>query len=588
MIKIVSLATKLTYTIEPRKGGENAMACPECSGQRKNAKAKSFSWNEGKQIGKCHHCEANFVLYREMERQKEYIAPLWKNKTLLAPNLVKWFEGRMIKQDTLVLMRIYSDNEFIPQIGKETSVVCFPYFQDEKLVNIKYRDGAKNFKLHSGAQLILYNVNGLKGQKEAIICEGEIDALSYITCGILNAVSVPNGANKNLQYLDDCIELFDAMETIYIASDNDVKGIELREELLRRFGSERCKIVNYKDCKDANEYLIKYGGPALRETITDAIEIPVTGIVNLSNHYDDIYSLFVNGMEKGLGIGAQFDTAVTWELGRLLTVTGIPGHGKSEFVDFLNVKLNIIHGWKIAYFSPENWPVKYHYAKLVSKIVGKEFDAKYINTAVFEKSFEYVRENFFFINPEEDMTIENILTKAKFLVRKRGIKVLVIDPYNKLEHNTTLGQSETNYISKFLDKLTMFARVNNVLVVLVAHPTKMKKDLTGNFEVPSLYDINGSANFYNKTDYGISVYRDRNENQTYIHVLKVKFKHLGDGGVIQTSYNFKNGRYEAANTEFSQWVFDNYLDEEIKPEPEKPYQDEFFNAVDKFENEVPF
>lgn len=564
------------------------MACPACSRNRKNAKAKSFSWNAEKQAGKCHHCDEIFVLYREQEKPKEYTAPIWKNKTNLTENLVRWFEGRMIKQDTLVKMKIYSDNEFMPQIGKETSVVCIPYFENGELVNIKYRDGAKNFKLHTGAKLILYNIDGIIGQKEAIICEGEIDALSYITCGISNAVSVPNGANKNLQYLDDCIELFDAMETIYIASDNDVKGIELREELVRRFGAERCRIVNYKDCKDANEYLVKYGGIALRETITDAIEIPVKGIVNLSNYYDDIYSLLINGMEKGAGIGEQFDSACTWELGRLAVVTGIPSHGKSEFVDFLCVKLQILHGWRPAYFSPENWPVKYHYAKLASKITGSEFSAKYISTDKFEQTFDYIKENYFFISPEEDITVENILDKAKYLVKKRGIKVLVIDPYNKLEHGMKQGESETNYISRFLDKLTLFARVNNVLVILVAHPRKMNKDAMGNFDVPTLYDINGSANFYNKADYGITVFRNREQEQVFIHFLKIKFKHLGDGGVVQTSYNFKSGRYELPNTSFPDWSFTSYLEPDAEP---KPYQETFFNSIEAFEREgsdVPF
>ena len=97
-------------------------------------------------------------------------------------------------------------------------------------------------------------------------------------------------------------------------------------------------------------------------------------------------------------------------------------------------------------------------------------------------------------------------------------------------------------------------------------------------------DINGSANFYNKADYGITVYRDRNVNQVYIHFLKVKFKHLGDGGTVQTSYNFKNGRYEPENTEFGQWDFSNYLDAE--PKKDAPYRDEFFNAIESFNNEI--
>lgn len=586
MTRIVSLTTKNTYTIEPRKGGENAMVCPECGSQRKNQKAKSFSWNEQKELGHCHHCDATFVIYRESEKQKEYTAPVWSNKTELTDKVIKWFESRMISQATLVQMRIYSSEEFMPQIGRSTSVVCFPFLQAGKLVNVKYRDGAKNFKLSQGAKLIFYNVDGLDNQTECVIVEGEIDALSYITCGVTNVVSVPNGANSNLQYLDDCIELFDSMEVIYIATDNDPKGIQLREELIRRLGPERCKIVNFKACKDANEYLVCHGGIELKNTLQNAIDIQVDGIVNLSNHYDEINNLFLNGMEKGLSIGSDYDEACTWETGRLAAVTGIPSHGKSEWVDFLTIKLNILFGWKAAFFSPENFPIKYHYAKLASKIVGKEFKAGAISRDDFDESFEYVKKNFDFIFPEDDFTVDSILAKAKYLVKKKGIKVLVLDPYNKFDHSIKIGEPETVYISRFLDKLTTFARKNNVLVILVAHPTKMKKDLTGAFEVPSLYDINGSANFYNKVDYGVVVYRNRVVEQTFIHFLKVKFKHLGAGGVVQTTYNYRNGRYETANCQITDLDFSNYL--HTSEPSNKIHSDEFFNGIETFNNEPPF
>jgi twinkle protein len=550
-IKIVSIATKSIYEIEVNKGGENYMPCPECSSSRspKNQRKKSFSWNDEKKVGKCHNCEADFVLYTK-PKQKEFKTPIWKNITELTDNAVKWFTGRMIRQDVLKQMKIYSDTEFMPQLGKEQSVICFPYFRDGKLINVKSRDGAKNFKLVTGAELILYNIDAIKNQKECIIVEGEMDALSYITCGITNVVSVPNGAGKNLDYLDSCIEIFDDKDKIYIATDNDPKGIDLREELVRRFGVEKCLIVNFGDCKDANEYLQKYGGMRLSETIKDALEIPVTGIINLAHKYDEIQNLFLNGLEKGMDIEIKnFDNACTWELGRLAVITGIPSHGKSEFLDFLLVRLNVIHGIKVGYFSPENYPVKYHFSKLASKIIGKEFRAGMMPTEEFEQSYEYIKNNFYFIFPEDDMSADNILAKAKHLVKKRGIKAFVIDPYNKIEHLMERGESETNYISRFLDKLTMFARTNNVLVFLVAHPRKMGKNGNGQYEVPNLYDINGSANFYNKADYGITVYRTPSDefnptNEVQIHFLKIKFRHLGNGGLVKCKFNYNNGRYE--------------------------------------------
>jgi twinkle protein len=261
--------------------------------------------------------------------------------------------------------------------------------------------------------------------------------------------------------------------------------------------------------------------------------------------YESIYQLYKDGFQPGVGIKIkQFDDAVTWETGRLAIVTGIPGHGKSEIVDFIVTRLNLIHGWKSAYFSPENHPIAYHYGKLAAKISGKSFEHKYMNEVEFKQVFDHMRQNFYFVSPEEDLSIDSILEKAKYLVRKHGIKILTIDPYNKMEHMMERGESETQYISRFLDKLTNFARINGVLVFLVAHPKKMqnRKDDSDLFEIPTLYDISGSANFYNKADYGLTVYRNWKENSVVVIIQKVKFKHWGAGGGVLFRYNHINGR----------------------------------------------
>lgn len=589
-MKIISLETKQQYEISPNKNGENISICPECSHNRKpqNKRKKCFSWNEEKKTGYCNNCNAKFVEYKPFKTTKEYKVPEWKNKTELSNKAVKYFESRMISQSTLVKMKIYSDNEYIQEHGN-VEVMQFPYFFNEKLVNIKSRGPLKSFKFVSECELIFYNLDSVLKYDEIIITEGEFDCLSFIQIGFENCISVPNGGGKKtLPFLDDYIELFDNKQ-IYIATDNDLPGIELRNELIRRFGSERCKIVLFKDCKDANEYLIKYGGLELAETIKNAFELPVEGIVNINNQYDDIYNLFLHGLQKGKGILIDdIDKIVSWETSRLAVWTGIPGHGKSEVLDWFNCLLNIHHGWKVAYFSPENYPIKYHYAKLASKIIGRPFKSGYIDNDTFEEAFQYIQENFFFIYPEEDMTFKNIIEKAKYTVKKYGVKILVIDPYNKIEHLREKGETETEYVSRFLDSISIFMKKYDVLVHLVAHPRKMDKDGTKKFERPTLYDINGSANFYNKCDYGISIYRDKQEQQTEIHFLKVKFRHLGEGGTVIKRYNYNNGRYEDLNFTIDQWNNSSYLSKQ-KTEPEKIEKDEnFWNEIQpntNFDNE---
>jgi twinkle protein len=535
-MKIQSSNTKQIYSFEPGNKGEERHLCPECSHNRKKKTDKCLAWDNKGERGYCHNCVTSFFEYSPHE-PKQYTSPVWKNITSLSDKAVKYFESRMISQKTLLKMRVY--------------------FFNDKLVNVKFRGPNKSFKLVSGAELIFWNLDCVNIYKEIILTEGEIDALTFIENGFDNVLSVPNGANKNLEYLDTCIELFKNIEKIYIASDQDTKGIELRDELIRRFGAERCYVVSFKDCKDANDYFQKYGD-SFKEVIAEAKAVPVKGIIEAGNFYADIRDLYLNGVQRGKEIGQKvIDDKITWETGRLAIVTGVPSSGKSEFVDYIVAKLNLVHGWKAAYFTPENYPLKFHYAKIFEKLIGKKFDKNRANELEYDMAFDYFRENYFYILNEEDFTIKSILDSAKILVKTRGIKILVIDPYNKLEHKYT--DSETQYISRFLDQIITFAKLNDLLLFLIAHPVKMQKN-SGKFEIPSLYSISGSANFYNKTDYGLTVHRKSGDdgvmiNEIEVHVQKVKYKHLGEQGIIDLKYDYDTGRFNpGSGCDLSNWL----------------------------------
>jgi twinkle protein len=579
-MKIQSSITKQIYTFDPGNKGEERHICPECSHTRKKKTDKCLAWSNKEKRGYCHNCTAAFFEFNPHE-EKQYFVPEWKNKTELTDKAVKWFEGRMISQKTLIRMKIYSDNEFMPQFAKEVPVMCFPYFLGEKLVNIKYRGPEKSFKLVSGAELIFWNINCLAEASEVIIVEGEIDALTLIQAGFDNVVSVPNGANKNLEYLDTCIEMFTPIKKIFIATDQDTKGIELKGELIRRLGPEKCYVVSFKDCKDANEYLLKYGD-RIMDVIAEALPVPVKGVVEVSSMYADIRDLYEQGVQKGKEIGdSVIDECITWETGRLAIVTGIPASGKSEFVDYIVAKLNIMHGWKAAFFTPENFPLKHHYAKVFEKLIGKKFHKSTTTELEWDMAYDYIKDNFFYIMNEEDFTVKSVIDTARVLVKTRGVKVIVIDPYNKLEHQ--YKDSETQYISRFLDQIIQFAKINDILVFLVAHPKKMNK-VDGKIDVPSLYDISGSANFYNKTDYGLTVHRKTTSdnvmiNEVNVYFQKIKYKHLGKQGIISLEYDYVTGRFHVGGRDQSNWLVPQQK-ELIMPFSEA--------AFEKDENEPPF
>lgn len=583
-----------------RQSGEVKTYCPKCHDRRTDKRDKSLSVNLDKGIWNCHYCSWSGSLHEfsdnaqngrwngmaqkmpwnsfpTIRQQKPtYKKPAPNPSTQMSAKALAWFKGRGISEATLQALHVTEGMEWMPQNNAPSNTVQFNYYLNGELINTKFRTGDKKFKLVSGARLIPYNIDAIKGQKECICVEGEIDALSFYEIGHHNVISVPNGANANLSYLDDFIEgYFDDKETIFIASDTDAKGVLLRDELLRRFGPERCRVLDYgEDCKDANEVLMKHGAEALEKCLQDAPEVKLDGVFTISDFEQSLDAIFENGLQRGFTVGFNnLDRLISFETKRLCIVTGVPGAGKSDFIDQTAERLNIRYGWRFAYFSPENFPLAYHAAKLIEKFTGHKFSRANLTVDEYRQVKEHLEHNFFFIAPETGFSLDTILEKARFLVRRYGIKCLVIDPYNRLE-NEQGRQNETQYISGVLDKLTNFAQLNDVLVILMAHPVKMQKDKDGNVEVPSLYDISGSANFYNKADFGLTVHRHREENVVEVRVLKVKFRHLGETGSAFFRYNLINGRYVPCKGDGSdetvEWDNSNHL---ITPPREETFEE---------------
>jgi twinkle protein len=216
------------------------------------------------------------------------------------------------------------------------------------------------------------------------------------------------------------------------------------------------------------------------------------------------------------------------------------------------VNIGVNEGWVFAIFSPENQPVQRHAAKLAEKFVGKPF---YKNDYVermsgndLERSAQFLHKHFVFVSPSDDeLTIDAVLGKIRQMVLRRGIKGAVIDPWNELDHQRPAGISETEYISSAITKIRRFARECNIHIWLVAHPTKLQKDkATGQYPVPTLYDISGSAHWRNKADNGIVVYREiaKGSKEVEVHVQKIRFKEIGKVGIAVLEYNYANGRYK--------------------------------------------
>ena len=535
-----------TFNIDTngRTSGRMKTHCPQCRDRRKDKRDKSLSVNLDLGLAYCHYC--NWKCNARTVPQKP--AVVLPKTAVLANHWVRWFvEKRGIPASVLIAAGITSAEEYMPQTRRKESCICFNYYEGGRLVNTKFRDAEKNFKLTAGAELIPYNIDGILGTEECIITEGEIDALSFMAVGRTDVVSIPAGANCNLGWMDRFVAShFDDKRAIYICVDTDRKGREVQRELVRRLGAERCRIVDLLPAKDANEVLLEaHGREALLCALEHAPEAPLEGVFTATDVADEMRAIFDNGLGSGAATGWEnLDRICTFELGRLLVLTGIPGSGKSEFVDELVVRLNLRHHWRTAFFSPENMPLAYHLQKLAEKVGGSPFRRGITSEVQYVRTVEYLSDNFISILPKDNFTAENVLSKALELVRRRGIRIFVLDPVNCIDHCIPSGQSETQYMNAFLDRLANFARRHRLLIIVVAHPRKMHREAgTQKLPVPDMYDVNGSAAFYNKCDYGMVVERNREARVTRLHVKKVKFKHLGDDGVATFVYNRINGRF---------------------------------------------
>ena len=526
------------YSLEE---GKTQGTCPLCSSSRqpKNQKLKcaSYDWERG--LGTCHNCNTTFQLHtyqRKGNSEKVYIKPSEEPKMYLAEpgsKVVQWFKTRGISEKTLKDLKVSEGPEFMPQTGKSENTIKFNYMMGDTLINIKYRDGKKNFKLYKGAEKIFYNINSIIGYDTCIIVEGEMDALSFHEAGLPNVISVPNGAtlnSNNLDYLDNCIDYFEDKDKIILAVDNDEPGQALQQELIRRLGAEVCFTVDFEDCKDANEYLLKHGKENLIQQITKAKPVPLENVTTFKDIEGEVTDFVKHGFKPGYQVGlANFDRIFSTYTGQFITVTGIPSSGKSDFVDQMVIGYNLNYKWKTAFASPENQPTYLHAHKLMRKVWQGMPTPGDINSKKWNEVAEHVNDNFFFIDMER-YTLESILRKGAELVKRKGIKCLVIDPFNKIRDIDSNTDDVNRYTMEYLTKIETFAKKFDVLVFIVAHPTKMYKDKDGKIEEPNMYNIKGGGEWYDASYHGILVHRDYEAKTVKAKVLKVKFQNLGENG----------------------------------------------------------
>ncbi len=287
------------------------------------------------------------------------------------------------------------------------------------------------------------------------------------------------------------------------------------------------------------------------------VPIVRSDIVSPDDLAERTLQLYDRGLPRGDSSGwADVDQYYTVAPKQWTLITGIPGSGKSEWLDALCVNLAQSNDWEFAIYSPENYPTEVHMAKLLEKHLNKPFGAgptERMTRAEVDDHMTWVVDHFFWMDPEYK-GIDQLLAVSQTYRRPNRRKFgLILDPWNTIEHQRPRELTETEYISKTLGVLTNWCRARDMHIFLVAHPQKMMRDKDGNRPVPSPYDVAGSAHFYNKPDNILAIHRDQAEmnQRVEIHVQKVRFKNIGHVGLAELSYDRVTGRYNRAAANFT-------------------------------------
>lgn len=408
--------------------------------------------------------------------------------------------------------------------------------------------------------------------------------------------------DKNKELWDDAEEFFETvlLQNIEDKSNNNYHFIQMSLFDLAKFGfkepeydlsfvvpySESCHKVssdNDQRYREASALASKY--PQSRwpykttknddyiedDVLEEGVKEESDGLIDYSNLFDRIKKVIKEGNRVGNEISlSNFADVFRFKGTGILTITGIPSHGKSEFVDQLILDLARLYGEETIVAGFEQSPEE-HIIKLMRKLIGTNitcpsFYKSKANESIIKAAQSFITSKIRHVDIiKVGGDVDKILKVAKAFIeesRKAGgdPKYLVLDPFNMLSIKSKSNGHEK--IEEILRKLTLFSHENEIMIILVAHPFKMKKDeKTGLFEVPDFYSVKGSSAFYEMSYHGLVVHRRSGISSTevLVRVLKVKQNNLGRAGAdVYFNYEIGSGRYIPIDEEGNELKGDHY------------------------------
>lgn len=579
--------------------GEYYMICPICASGRlpehQTQKLLAINLKKPDLPWRCNHCgEAGYIV-EELAISQMNIKPVAREFQFnpIPEAMQQWFwNERRIGKETLDHFKISMSQEMmmiqkapedhIEWKGKWINRACinFKYFRNDILINVKFRDKQKNFKLVSGASLILFNIDSIKNSKECLIVEGEPDCMAYYEAGYKTVVSVPNGATvtkeekenyettgimtirslANMEYIDLCWEDLEHIEHFIIGTDDDAAGIKLRQELARRLGFEKCSYIKYSEwfktdktpCKDGNEVLYHNDRNALLSTLSITYDFPIEGVNTADKYLDVLMKNFKNGRERGLPTGYfSMEAFFNWMRGWLTVINGYPTMGKTTFLLNLIAITTVLYEWKWGLYSPENYPVENIIDTLAEIFVGKSSDIEFHGRMTEEEYrkviVEHIKKYIYFVDREEGYSPEDLREIKKQMIKRYGIVGFLTDPWSTLNHPNVANIDR--YLETQLNAETRLATKYSIVNLIAHHPpTPKDKSKVG---PPTSFDLIGGQIWFNKAFALLSIHKQSsNIDDLLVDIFVQKIKEHKLAGHPTDSTHYITLKYERRTNRF--------------------------------------
>jgi twinkle protein len=350
--------------------------------------------------------------------------------------------------------------------------------------------------------------------------------------------------DEKYRYVLNCRDRLTKIRRIVLAGDGDEPGWRLCQELARRLGKARCSFVTYPaGCKDANEVLVKHGPAEVMKLVTGAKPFPVRGLYRLSDCPDEgqikTYSLGLAGLDYRPHQPKEPHLLIY--RGAFIVASGLPGGGKTAWTTQAAFNMARNHGWKVAIASFEMRISPTLRDMLRGYHIG--LPRKAWTKARIAEADAFIEEHFFFIalapdDDESEADIDWVIDRAVDAVIRFNISMLIVDPWNELEHKRRPGETTADYTNRAIRSLKRFATSRDVATVVVAHPTKQAGVAAKAGEHVTLYDISDGATWANKAELGLIISRQSAADTiTEVAIRKVKFRGTGRTGSAYLTYD---------------------------------------------------